>query len=614
MSSDGAFLAAASSIAGRIVADAVWHGDRCNWTGAVVDPALPWRLEYRALEPNLYDGAAGVGLFLAQLAVVNGDGAVRRTARRCAAAGDRARAGAAAGPARRLPRRCLGIAWAAAHAARLLDDEELWAGGRRVAAEAQPPSAPERCPDVITGSAGTILALLALAELYDDPALFENARATGDELIDRARGSREHGWSWADPSRRHRGHLCGLSHGSAGIGWALLELFAATGDERFRTAAEGAFAYERSWFDADSGTWPDLRAGGRRRGAARRFPSPAAGTWCHGEAGIALTRLRASAVLGPATYRDRGGARPRDDAPGARPGATPPSATISRCAMAWPAPPMRCCAGRPRSVGDGRRRRQLGVASIERYGGAPVTGPAGRRAGRRPACSAGSAGSPGGCCGCTTPRSRRRSRCPSAVDTPARAGVGSSKSATDTRNEEVYACPWPRVSIHSSERLSGAPCPVRPAIADAPAPRPTCRSSSRSSGTSAAPSTIPQRRSKWVLVYRDWRMITWLLIEGEGIVHLDTVPEDGDPTRARDVLWVDRDTAVGRGSGPQSDEARFLTGDFTRAGDFDAWETAGGHGRRRALLPHHAAAATAARGRAAERQPAAARNCPRSRA
>ena len=80
MSSDVAFLTAASSIADRIVDDAVWHGDRCNWTGAVVDPALPWRLKYRALEPNLYDGVAGVGLFLAQLAVVNGDEAVRRTA------------------------------------------------------------------------------------------------------------------------------------------------------------------------------------------------------------------------------------------------------------------------------------------------------------------------------------------------------------------------------------------------------------------------------------------------------------------------------------------------------------------------------------------------------
>ena len=41
------------------------------------------------------------------------------------------------------------------------------------------------------------------------------------------------------------------------------------------------------------------------------------------------------------------------------------------------------------------------------------------------------------------------------------------------------------------------------------------------------------------------------------------------------MLWVNRDTAVGRGSGPQSDEARFLTGQFIRAGDFDQWETGG---------------------------------------
>jgi hypothetical protein len=87
--------------------------------------------------------------------------------------------------------------------------------------------------------------------------------------------------------------------------------------------------------------------------------------------------------------------------------------------------------------------------------------------------------------------------------------------------------------------------------------------------------TNPATDSAWLLVYRDWRMTTWYLIEGEGIVHVDAVPEDGDPARARDVLWVDRDTAVGRGCGPQTDEARFLTGEFTRAGDLDPWDDAG---------------------------------------
>ncbi len=86
----------------------------------------------------------------------------------------------------------------------------------------------------------------------------------------------------------------------------------------------------------------------------------------------------------------------------------------------------------------------------------------------------------------------------------------------------------------------------------------------------------PGTGTNWVLVYRDWRMTNWLLVEGAGILHLDTVPEDGaDSDYARDVLWVGRDTAVGRGSGPQSDEARFLTGQFTRAGDFDSSEIGG---------------------------------------
>ena len=82
----------------------------------------------------------------------------------------------------------------------------------------------------------------------------------------------------------------------------MLELFVATQDERFRASAEGAFAYERSWLDPISGTWPDLRMGGQQRGARRTIASPAEGTWCHGEAGIALSRLRAAAVLGPGPH------------------------------------------------------------------------------------------------------------------------------------------------------------------------------------------------------------------------------------------------------------------------------------------------------------------------
>ena len=422
------------------------------------------------------------------------------------------------------------------------------------------------------GSAGTILALLALAELYDDPALFEDAREIGDELIDRARVT-EHGWSWADPLRRRRGHLCGLSHGSAGIGWALLELFATTGDARFRTAAEGAFASERSWFDAHSGAGPDLRAGVRRRGAARRFPSPAAGTWCHGGAGIALTRLRASAVLGPAIYQDeaelaleatrrellRAELQERDD--------------LTLCHGAAGAADALLCGeaalaeGRPVAVA-------LGVAAIERYGAVPGEWPCGAAGGTNPSLFRGLGGIAWWLLRLHDPAIPSPLMLPaSAVDTPARVGVGSSGRPPTLATEEVYACPRSRVSIHSSGDLRAhSPHPPRSrAFHAAPGVPELVTLVGYISGTVAHPAT----NSDWLLVYRDWRMITWYLIEGTGIIHLDTVPDDGEPTRARDLLYVDRDTAVGRGSGPQSDEARFLTGDFTRAGDLDPWEDSG---------------------------------------
>lgn len=301
MSSDGLFLEAAASIGRSIVADAVWHNGRCSWVGAATGGPASTAAEYRALGPSLYGGTAGVGLFLAHVATVTGDGSFRRTAVGAL--------GHATSRARQSPliRRdgfhvgSLGVAWAAARAARLLEEEELYA--RAVALSAQPygPSGPDRCPDLISGIAGSASGLLALVDELRDRRLVEDALSTGEVLIDRATVT-AHGWSWASSGSRYPAHLCGVSHGAAGIGWALLELFAATGDERFRAAAMGAFAYERSWLDPVTGRWPDLRIGGQRRGALAPIDSGIVGTWCYGEAGIALTRLRAVAVLGPGPH------------------------------------------------------------------------------------------------------------------------------------------------------------------------------------------------------------------------------------------------------------------------------------------------------------------------
>jgi hypothetical protein len=74
----------------------------------------------------------------------------------------------------------------------------------------------------------------------------------------------------------------------------------------------------------------------------------------------------------------------------------------------------------------------------------------------------------------------------------------------------------------------------------------------------------------WQVLYLDLELNNWLLVESGGIIADAQVADHGVPLKQeRDVIWVKADAAVGRGSASQSVEAQFLTGEFTRAGDFE---------------------------------------------
>jgi lantibiotic modifying enzyme len=159
--------------------------------------------------------------------------------------------------------------------------------------------------DLLAGCAGAIVALLVLRERHiEDDSLAALATRLGDHLINVAVRD-ERGWSWGrlhEPGSGAFGNLAGYSHGAGGIGWALVELYAATGEGRFRDAGEEAFRYERSWFDPERGNWPDLRdpelsGGSREQGVSYM------NAWCHGAPGIALSRLRVYDMLGDEVCR-----------------------------------------------------------------------------------------------------------------------------------------------------------------------------------------------------------------------------------------------------------------------------------------------------------------------
>jgi len=238
------FLEIAERIGARLCRDAVWYQGQCNWTADFLDGES---IAHGALGPELYDGSSGIALFLWRLAELTGERIFRVTAE-------------------------------AALRETTLSGCGLYSGGLgvlSVAAEIRPRfdvrtllvqlAEPDRSKlDVMDGSAGAIAVLLRFG-------LHEAAARHGDLLIEEASRA-DQGWSWRtiDPSR----NLTGFSHGASGIAWALLELYHATGEQRFRTAALEALRYSRQADPSDPVSW------------------------CHGSAGIGFCRLRAWQILG----------------------------------------------------------------------------------------------------------------------------------------------------------------------------------------------------------------------------------------------------------------------------------------------------------------------------
>jgi hypothetical protein len=299
------YLRTATAIGRRLVREAVWYQDQCNWLGAetTIHPSSyePPGEAYRALGPDLYNGTSGVALFLGQLYTAVNDPTIRR-----AAIGAINQALSYADTIAPLGRLGLytgwpGIAFAAARLGLILGEESLLERARQLSQRIVLAEPDPREFDLLSGSAGAIVGLVTLAGMLDSPPFFDAAVRLGDELL-RSIGRGEVGNAWTLVSDPMHCPLTGFSHGAAGVGFALLELFHVTRDERHRAAAEQAFQYERSWFGKQAGNWPDLRhvrARRSRRNRSRSFMT----TWCHGAPGIALSRLRAYELIGDETCK-----------------------------------------------------------------------------------------------------------------------------------------------------------------------------------------------------------------------------------------------------------------------------------------------------------------------
>lgn len=286
-------LRSAIRVGERLIDLSITDGRDTAWMGLLYDDRS-WSIV--PLLEDLYSGVAGVVLFLAHLGAVTDEprftdlarSAHETYRRRLEIAVPRLRAvGAFNGLG--------GALWVGAHLARLWGDPLIARSLHAIVSRIDAVLDEDEHLDVVGGSAGLIAALAALGAVSPDRRLDELARRAGDRIVAQARPAR-HGLGWFTRIDTEQ-PITGFSHGAAGFAWALGQLFARTGDERYRRTAIGALEYERSMLVASEGNWLELSHEKKALAPEQRGDGALSVAWCYGAPGVGLSRLQLLGVV-----------------------------------------------------------------------------------------------------------------------------------------------------------------------------------------------------------------------------------------------------------------------------------------------------------------------------
>jgi len=292
-------IAAACAIGDRLERLAEYQEDMVGWLDITVTSVNERGWDLLPTGLDLYSGLPGLAFFLSYLGLLTGEQrytalaqAALKTMRsqiiQRKAEGTLGRIGVFGGVSS-----CI---YVLSHLGTLWNDSMLYREAEELVALLPEAIGQDVFFDVIGGAAGCIAALLSLYAVAPSQATLEVALQCGDHLIASAQPQATGiGWS----SEIAETPLAGFSHGNAGIALCLLQLFAVSGEERFRQTALEAIAYERSLFSPEKQNWPDLRPSSvlRAKGDGEDDAVSYMAAWCHGAPGIALARLGSLSVL-----------------------------------------------------------------------------------------------------------------------------------------------------------------------------------------------------------------------------------------------------------------------------------------------------------------------------
>jgi len=290
------FMTYVLAIADDIVGRAVEVGqESVLW----VRPAASYRFQQSQIQPMRYglaDGVSGIAFFLAALAQQTGIASYRRVALaavqplRCLMREESARLICEMGLGASLG---LGsVVYALTRISQFLDEPELLADARMAASLITADLiADDHLLDIFVGAAGALLGLLALYEVSPAQDLLDRAVWCGQHLLQARTPSKAACRAWPTIGGRH---TTGFAHGTAGIVYALLRLYAVTGDVSLLQAAQEGLRYEDQALTHEAGNWAE-EVGAKETDYGI--------SWCHGAPGIGLARIGGLPMLDTVSIR-----------------------------------------------------------------------------------------------------------------------------------------------------------------------------------------------------------------------------------------------------------------------------------------------------------------------
>lgn len=141
--------------------------------------------------------------------------------------------------------------------------------------------------DLISGNTGAVLMFIKMFEITGNSkyiSLAENAL----KIIDINAIKMRKGIGWCSESNPIP--MAGMAHGNAGIIMAILSLYRITRREKYKALAIQALEYENSLYDHEINNWSDMRYVKQKEDTIGSI------AWCHGAAGILLSRIAVSDI------------------------------------------------------------------------------------------------------------------------------------------------------------------------------------------------------------------------------------------------------------------------------------------------------------------------------